>query len=358
VLVRRLRLTNLRSRHTLEVELGPGLTVFVGPNGAGKTTVLEAATLLLQGTPLRAGSVRDLISRDQDHLRVEVQLEQAGVTISAAAAYSRGGERRLTADGALLEDSSRWREALPIRTFVPDDLRLIKGSPRRRREYLDTLVTRSEPGYSGTLRRYEEALAQRNVLLRSGRGGTNGAQFGPWEKILAQTGLAVCGRRSATLASFIVSFQRTHAELTGDPADTLRLVYRTNVADLDMAGYQERLAEMRSADRQRTYTHLGPHRDDLRLMRRGLDMRDCASQGEQRAALLTLVLAEWEYQCSVAQKPLLLLDDVMSELDEARRRALVALVRQGGQTVITTTDLRYFSSEELHEATVVELTGG
>jgi len=81
-------------------------------------------------------------------------------------------------------------------------------------------------------------------------------------------------------------------------------------------------------------------------MRRGLDMRDCASQGEQRAALLALVLAEWDYQCGVAQKPLLLLDDVMSELDEARRRALVALVRRGGQTVITTTDLRYFSPEE------------
>lgn len=358
MLVRGLRLTNLRSRHALEVQLGPGLTVLVGPNGAGKTTVLEAATLALQGTPLRVGSVRDLISRDQDHLRVEVQLEHDGATVTAAAAYSRGGERRLTADGALLGDSSRWRETLPVRTFVPDDLRLIKGSPRRRREYLDTLAARCEPGYADTLRRYEEALAQRNMLLRGGRGGVDSAQFGPWETILAQTGLAVSGWRSATLASFIVSFQRTYADLTGDPADTLRLVYRSNVADLDVAGYQERLADMRNADRQRTYTHLGPHRDDLRLMRRGLDMRDCASQGEQRAALLTLVLAEWEYQCGVAQTPLLLLDDVMSELDEARRRALVALVRRGGQTVITTTDLRYFSSEELREVTVVELTGG
>ncbi|MFH0917410.1 MAG: AAA family ATPase, partial [bacterium] len=236
--VRRLRLTNLRSRRSLEVELGPGLTVLAGPNGAGKTTVLEAAALVLHGSMLRPGSVRDLINRSEDFLRVEIDLEEAGVTVTAAAAFSRGGERRLTADGALLEDSSRWRDTVPVRTFVPDDLRLIKGGPRRRREYLDALAGRREPAYPGALRRYEEALAQRNTLLRTPRAGFDDGQFAPWEKILAQTGLAVSQWRAATLASFIASFQRTHADLTGDPVDSLRLIYRTNVADLDEEGYQ------------------------------------------------------------------------------------------------------------------------
>jgi DNA replication and repair protein RecF len=354
--VGRLRLTNVRSRRSLEVELGPGLTVLAGPNGAGKTTVLEAAALVLHGSLLRPGTVRDLINRDEDFLRVEIDLEEAGVTVTAAAGFSRGGERRLTADGALLEDSSRWRDSVPVRSFVPDDLRLIKGSPRRRREYLDALAGRCDPAHLGALRRYEEALSQRNTLLRTARGSADGTQFAPWEKILAQTGLAVSRGRANALASFIASFQRTHASLTDGPVDSLRLVYRTNVADLDEQGYQDRLAEMRSADQQRTYTHLGPHRDDLRLLRRGLDVRDCASQGEQRAALLALVLAEWQHVCDSPSKPLLLLDDVMSELDEDRRRALVALVQRGGQTVITTTDLRYFSPEELHEAAVVELS--
>jgi DNA replication and repair protein RecF len=348
----------MRSRRALEVELGPGVTVLVGPNGAGKTTVLEATALVLEGSPLRNGTVRDLISRGEEHLRVEVELEEAGTKVTAAAAHSREGERRLTADGAPLEDSSRWREAMPVRTFVPDDLRLIKGSPRRRREYLDTLAARCEPGYREVLRCYEEALAQRNALLRTVRGEPRDDQFSPWEQILAQTGLAVSGSREAALASFIGPFQKTHAELTGESAGALHVVYRTNVAGLDEAGYRERLAEMRGADRQRTYTHLGPHRDDLRLLRGGLDVRDCASQGEQRAALLTLVLAEWEYLCGTARQPLLLLDDVMSELDEARRRALLGFVRRGGQVVISTTDLRYFSPEELEESTVVELTVG
>jgi DNA replication and repair protein RecF len=113
---------------------------------------------------------------------------------------------------------------------------------------------------------------------------------------------------------------------------------------------------MRTADRQRTFTHLGPHRDDFRLVRAGLDMRDCASQGEQRAAVLTLVLAEWDYLRDKGPKTLLLLDDVMSELDGARRRALLDVVCRGGQVVITTTDLRYFTDEELSLATVIDLT--
>jgi DNA replication and repair protein RecF len=363
MLVSRARLCNVRSRSSLEVEFGSGLTVLVGPNGAGKTTVLEALTLVLRGDLLRAAGVRDLINREGEYLRVELELEESGVRTVATAAYSRDGQRRLTADGAVLEDARRWQEALPLRSFVPDDLRLIKSGPRRRREYLDELAARCEPGYRATLDRYAEALAQRNMLLRMSRHGGHDAQFTPWETILAQAGLAVSAARATTLASFVGHFQRAYGDLTGEVAETLHLVYRSNIAGLEEGEYRERLAEMRDADRQRTFTHLGPHRDDLRLMRGGLDMRECASQGEQRAAVLTLVLAEWEQSCGQAArpslsggpKPLLLLDDVMSELDESRRRALVRMVKRGGQVIVTTTDLRYFSNGELEDSTVVDL---
>jgi DNA replication and repair protein RecF len=358
VLLRRLTLTNLRSRSSLTVDLGPGLNVLVGPNGAGKTTVLEAAVLALDGAQLRAGPLRDLIKYGKDHLRVEAELEEAGTRLTAAAGYSRDGERRLTAGGLPLADYLRWREAIPIRTFVPDDLRLIKGGPHRRRDYLDTLAEVGDPGYASILKQYEEALTQRNALLRHARGSSDDSHFGPWEKILAATGLVVCERRAAVLGGFIAAFQQMHRDLTSEPADAFHLVYRTNAADLDSGSYQTRLAEMRNADRQRTFTHLGPHRDDFRLFRAGLDMRDCASQGEQRAALLSLVLAEWDYLRTTGPPPLLLLDDVMSELDEYRRRALLRIVRRGGQVMVTATDLGYFSPEELDEAAVVELDRG
>jgi len=352
-----LRLTNLRCRHDLEVALADGLNILVGPNGAGKTTVLEAASLVLRGAPLRTTNIKDVMSRGRDHLRVEIDLcdMPTGSVLVAAAAHNRDGERRLTADGAPLDDAGRWKELLPVRTFAPDDMRLIKGSPRRRREYLDILATRRFPEFPGTLRRYDEALSQRNSLLRTSRGGFREPEFEPWEALLAQKGLLVAGWRAAALGAFVGAFQRTHEELTGEPAESLRLVYRTNVAELDEAGYRGRLAGSREVDRQRTYTHLGPHRDDLRLTRAGLDMRESASQGEQRTALLALVLAEWEGLLAGPARPLLLLDDVMSELDISRRRRLITLARRGGQTLVTTTDLRYFSEEELDRAHVVDL---
>lgn len=356
MLLERIVLSNLRSRPTLSVDLGPGTTILVGPNGAGKTTVLEAAVLVLCGEPLRSGSVRDLITHGCEHLRVEATLRDGRSTVTAAAACSRDGERRLSAGGRALADCSRWRESLPVRTFVPDDLRLIKGSPRRRRSYLDTLAARRDPEYPQILKQYEEALSQRNVLLRATRHSGDDTQFSPWENILAESGIAVCERRAEALGAFISAFQQMHQDLTGEPADGFRLTYRTNVAGLDRDAYRDRLAVSRKADRQRTYTHLGPHRDDFRLMRGALDMRDCASQGEQRAALLTLVLAEWEHLRSAGPAPLLLLDDVMSELDEERRRAFLSIVGRGGQVVITATDLRYFSESELDAAEVVALS--
>ena len=314
--------------------------------------------LALQGDTLRSCSVRDLITQGETHLRVELDLDDNGDRVTAAAAYSRGGDRRLSASGLPLTDFSRWRETLPVRTFVPDDLRLIKGSPRRRRAYLDSLATRRDHGYGAALKDYEEALTQRNILLRTTRTSRDDSQFAPWEVILAETGLAVCESRAAALSEFIGAFQQMHEDLTGEPVETFHLTYRTNVVGLDKDGYQERLAEARDADRQRTFTHLGPHRDDFRLMRAELDMRDCASQGEQRAALLTLVLAEWQHLSKIGPPPLLLLDDVMSELDEERRRALLRIVGREGQVVVTTTDLRYFTKAELEEATVVELNLG
>lgn len=359
MLVRSVALANVRARSELRVDLASGLNILVGPNGAGKTTVLEALSLVLQGSVLRPGSMRDLIKREETFLRIEVSLAtDTGASITAAAAYTRDGERRLAADGAELEDASRWRELVPMRTFVPDDLRLIKGSPRRRRDYLDVLTARKGPAFRSTLRQYEEALTQRNSLLRSRWAGDDPQQFAPWEMILAQSGTAVSLARGARLQDFVAIFQETYGAVTGEDPNSIRLIYRSNVAGLDAEAYAERLAGMREADRQRSFTHLGPHRDDLRLVRRGLDMRECASQGEQRAALLALVLAEWAESGAPGRRPLLLLDDVMSELDEERRRALVNVVASSRQAIATTTDLRYFSDEELAGANVVELRPG
>lgn len=350
------RLTNVRCHRKLELSLGPGLTVLVGANGAGKTTVLEALALVLRGETLRATSARELITQGEEFLRIEVELEEGGRKITAAAAYSREGEKRLSGDGALLDNATRWSEELPLCTFLPDDLRLIKGSPRHRRRYLDRLALQSHPQYGEILAQYEEALAQRNSLLRLPGGELAEAAFVPWERLLARCGLALARLRSQVLASLAPRFQEQHAALTGGPPEAYRLLYRTNTAGLDEEEYEKRLRDSRALDRRRTYTGLGPHRDDLVVMAGGMDVREFASQGEQRTALLALVLSEWQWYRQGPRLPLLLLDDVMSELDLARRRALIGLLQGDGQVVITATDRRYFTDEELKTALVLEVS--
>ena len=145
VLARGIRLINVRVHSELDVAPGPGLTILVGSNGVGKTSILEAVALVLRGGMLRSGAVKDLIQWGEDYMRIEVDLGVDRAAVTATGGYSRSGERRLTADGSPLEDPSRWRELFPVRGFVPDDLRLIKGSPRRRREYLDELAARADP---------------------------------------------------------------------------------------------------------------------------------------------------------------------------------------------------------------------
>ncbi|MCX8033367.1 MAG: DNA replication and repair protein RecF [Thermoleophilia bacterium] len=392
-------LTNVRCHRTTRVSLGEGLTILTGPNGSGKTSILEGLLYGLTGRSLRGAPLSELITTGEDFLRVEVSVARRPVAsdtgnqphgpkadpalsrstelpptsqalpgsspqgvpgsspqtirVTVGAAYSRVGERRLTVDGAQVESPGRWPDLLPVVTFTPDDLRLVKGSPANRREYLDRLADRRFPSYGDTLRRYEEALNQRNALLRNPTVAVGDAAFAPWEQLLAALGLAVAQNRAALLADLAPLFQHHYALLSGEAPDAVRLIYRTNVAGLDPDTYATRLLESRAIDRQRTFTHLGPHRDDFRVLHHGLDARDFGSQGEQRTAVLALVLAEWSYWRRLGTSPLLLLDDVMSELDEERRRALLRVLRGMGQVVITAVDLRYFSPDELANARIV-----
>jgi DNA replication and repair protein RecF len=372
VLLQHIRLVNVRCHRSMEVELGSGLTVLVGANGAGKTTVLEAIHLLFRGGSPRTAQPRELVTTTETVLRVEGDLTSEPVSessegavdtrpgsgagargnMTAAVGYGVDGERRMTAGGAPLSDALRWEETFPVRMFLPDDLRLVKGSPRRRRLYLDGLAASVWPPYRQTLSRYEEALQQRNTLLRM---GVTGPEHAPWEALLAREGLTVVLARARTLQAITVAYTATHRTLAEGGGEAA-LSYRTNVADCDEPAYRERLAAHRATDRQRTFTHSGPHRDDVRFLFDGRDLRDYGSQGEQRTAVLALLLAEraWRAQEGGAI-PMLLLDDVMSELDGARRRALMGLLTGGGQTVLTTTDLHYFTPAELAELTVVRL---
>lgn len=339
------------------MDLGPGVNALVGANGAGKTSVLEAVHLALRGSSPRTRSLRDVIRRGEDVLRVEVEVDYGDRTVMGATGYDRSGERRLTRDGAPLADYARWEEELPVRVFLPDHLLLVKGGPRRRRRYADGLALAIHRGYREIQAEYEEALRQRNYLLRRGAA----AEHAAWEGVLSERGLELTRLRGAVLQAFSPRFAQGFALLAPSEPEEARLVYRTNASGLTGSEYRERLEEERPADRNRGYTRLGPHRDDVRLFLGDRDLREFGSQGEQRTALLGLLLGERRWLREEAGMwPLLLLDDVMSELDAERRRALFGALEEGGQTLITTTTTDYFTSGELANMTVVRIgpTGG
>ncbi len=349
----RLDLTNVRCHSALVVEPGPAMTVLVGANGAGKTTVLEAAHVVLAGSSPRTKVLRELIRQGEELFRVEASLRPgSNGRVTVAFGYAATGDRRVSCDGLALADCARIEAMLPVRMFLPDDLQLIKGGPRLRRQYLDRLAGSGDPLFRQVLVEYEEALRQRNHLLHR---GIVGADHSPWEAILADRGPAVGRGREHTLARFAPVFSRVHAALAGAEAGSASVVYRTNTPGLEPADYRERLACEREGDRQGGFTRSGPHRDDLRILLERRDLRDYGSQGEQRTAVLALLLAEGKWLEEEGRRPpLLLLDDVMSELDQDRRRAFLTLLAPR-QALITTTDLHYFTGEELADMTIVSL---
>jgi len=337
VRVERIALRDFRSYERAEIALGPGLTIVHGANGAGKTNLLEALYFGCTGRSFRTSNDRHLVRHGAQAARVVVSGTDADGRHELAVGIEPGHVKRMTSDGAMIERITDAPHRPLLSVFSPDRLELVKGQPGVRRAHLDQLVAALWPGRAATRRSYNQALAQRNALLgriRSGRVATDA--LAPWNAALAEAGVALASDRAEATQRIADSFAR-HAQelgLTGEAA----VRYRSRAAR-DPDALAEELAERLDTDLARGYTTHGPHRDDLSLSRDGRDLRAFGSQGEQRLALLALLLAERDALAAERTRPpLLLLDDVMSELDSARRARLAEELRRDGQAIVTATE--------------------
>jgi DNA replication and repair protein RecF len=341
VLATRLRLRDFRSYAAADVALGGGLTVVHGPNGAGKTNLLEALYFGCTGRSCRTSNEREVVRFGCKVTRVEVDLrDDEGAEHTLTVGFEPGEAKRLQADGATVERIDVQARPL-ICVFLPDRLELVKGPPALRRSHVDQVVAAMWPGRSATRRAYGQALAQRNALLARVRSGLASASSLPaWDAELARHGIALRHDRAAAIDALAPRFGRLAAALgLGDGAE---LRYKPRSRAADAAGLAAELAEHTASDLERGFTGHGPHRDDLALLRAGRELRAYGSQGEQRLALLALLLAEREALAATRRAvPLMLLDDVMSELDPDRRALLAQMLGGEGQSVITTTDLAH-----------------
>ena len=339
-----LRVRDVRTYAASDVALGPGLTVIYGPNGAGKTNLLEAAYLACTGRSFRQAGDQEIVHRGAEAAHVTAEVTTAHGTSSLTVGIEPGERRRLRVDGnpveSLLDHPARPR----LSVFLPDRMVLVKGGPALRRSHVDQLVAVLRPSAAPVRRSYHEALRQRNALLASLRARGAGVEqavdeLRPWDQAVGRSAAALTTARAEVVATINPAVTE-RAEQLG-LAGTLEIAYRPRSSD-DADEVVVALRERIPGDLERGFTHHGPHRDDLAVRRDGRLLHRYGSQGEQRLALLALLLGETDViERSTGQRPILLLDDVMSELDVVRRTRLVDVIASRGQALVTVTEAEH-----------------
>src|SRR3954454_25251035 len=345
--VTRLALRNFRSYEAAEVRLGPGLTVVTGPNGAGKTILLEAIYFACTGRSCRTANEREVVRFGAGVVRLELEAERDAESHRITVGFEPGETKRLQVDGATVDRLTDSAARPLVSVFLPDRLELVLGAPALRRAHLDQVIAALWPARVGTRRAYAAALAQRNALISAIRAGRAGRSSLPaWDLELARHGVALAADRAAAVAQLAEPFAATAEALGLEGGAELAYRPRSKVATAEELAAE--LAGRVEGDLERGFTGHGPHRDELVLRRSGRELRTYGSRGQQRLGLLALLLVERGVLAAErGAAPLMLLDDVTSELDSLRRERLVEALREGGgQSVIATTDLAHVPGSE------------
>ena len=358
--LRALRLVNFRNYADAAVLLAPGLNVVVWENAQGKTNLLEAISFTVTGSSPRTTNDPEVVRWGEGFARTEarISLDGSAGERQVAVGYAPGQKKRLTVDGApapSLTNYAAGGAGIRVVTFFPDDIRIVKGAPADRRVFLDDLLSSLRSSYALAATEYARAVQQRNQLLRRIRDGMSSERtLSTWDRKVVELGETVLRGRSAAIGPLESYFEASLRALYGPEKAALRYSYS---APLD--GYAEALREAHRADIERGTTSVGPHRDDFEVLLGGVSLTTFGSQGQQRLATLALKFAAKDHlQAETGEDPILLFDDVMSELDERRREYLAEYFLERTQAVISTTNLDYFEGEILDRAHVVRISGG
>lgn len=393
--LKHLSLTHFRNFARLDVQVPPHAVLIVGRNAQGKTSLLEAVYYLATLDSFHADSDRQLINfLEARNLLAVARLQAAFVRqgrehqleIRVIKEQTRSGVERsrkeVLLDGVKRKASEVIGQFQAV-LFLPQMLQIVEGSPRHRRRYLDLALAQVQSQYAEQAGEYENVLTQRNALLRQlSENGGDASQLDFWDQRLAARGAQVLAARFGAIQEMEQLAGRLHHELTRG-AEVLRLSYQPSYDPLPApagqrtlldaptdrsgisaekieSGYLAALQKARREDIARGTTSLGPHRDELRFLGNGVDLGSYGSRGQVRTTLLTLKLAELEWMhARSGHRPVLLLDEVLAELDEARRADLLGrLQASSDQVLLTTTDFNLFTPKFLEGAARWEIEGG
>jgi DNA replication and repair protein RecF len=355
LLLRSLGLRNHRNYAQLDLIPGTGVNVFIGPNGQGKTNLLEAVAMLALSSSPRSRRELELIGPVAPVSRIAAEVETAGAKTEIAITLTLEGERArrvIEVDGVrrrAFDLPGRFRVTL----FWPDDLGLVKAGPELRRRFLNQMLVQVEPGYARALAGLKRVLEQRNSLLKKIAAGQEAdGVLDAWDLELVRIGGEVVAARAAAVLELEPEATAYHAEIAA--GERLEIRYEGPPENFAEAVYNSRPEDLR-----RGATTVGPHRDDVRVMLGGQEARAYGSQGQQRTAVVSLKLAEAALVTRrTGERPVLLLDDVLSELDAERRAALLRQVAGGGQVIITSAEAGPFPPDLIANARVWMVSQG
>jgi DNA replication and repair protein RecF len=365
VRLRTLTLQDFRNLAEVTLTPSPRLTVLLGQNGQGKTNLLEAVYLLTTLRPLRASRLSELIRFGQPRATVAARVDGPGGERTLAVEVVPGG-RTASLDGKPIERLDAYLDGLAAVCFSPDDLLLVKGGPDGRRRFLDRAAFNRWPAVLGEAREFVRALRSRNAAIRDRRTYQPQVEES-FREPLIRAAARMLRRRRDVAVELEPRLAAAFAEISGPGAPLAALAYRPS-GGLDLAGdeaalaasYAEALAQRLPRDLERGYTTCGPHMDDVLLGIGGRAAKLYGSQGQQRAYVLALRIAEVENLRAVLDRPpLLLLDDVSSELDPAKNGFLLAYVASlPAQAFLTSTDRRLIEPAAGPETAFLRVDGG
>jgi DNA replication and repair protein RecF len=355
---RRVGLADFRNYSSATVEPAPGLNAIVGPNGQGKTNLLEAIHLCATGRTLRG-------RRDGQAVRFGAREAVVRGTFGppdneVEARIPTEGRKTVLWNGSRLPRAADLAGRAPCVCFTSASLAIVDGAPEERRAFLDTESSQLYPAYVQVLAEYKRALLQRNYALRSWRdqGLAPDGQLDAWDEALARRGAEVRSHRRRWVAELAADVAGAYRSVGG--TEEVELAYETADDAVTAEELAALLARGRPSDRDRGSTQAGPHRDDLAIRAEGASARDFASQGQRRSLVLALKLAvHRRIAASTGRLPILLLDDVFSDLDARRRAALMGQAREsGGQVFVTGTEAEMLGDEAVYSAALLRVMSG
>lgn len=361
--VKKVTLRNYRNYNNLSISLHPGLNIFFGDNAQGKTNFIESIYLCGTGRSHRTFREKELIAWNAENGYVKTDLERMGIDTSIEINLFSGRPKIVKVSGAKINKLSELLGCLNVVVFSPEDLKLVKEGPVFRRRFLDIEISQVKPGYYYNIHQYNKALLQRNNLLKSIRYDRSLMNtLDVWDEQLSQYGSYIVRYRSDFIGKIAILAKLVHRKIT-DGKEDLCISYSSqfgkynNREDIKKSIYNK-LGSNRAADILRCTTSAGPHRDDINFFIDNIDVKTYGSQGQQRTSALSCKLAELEFMKGESgEYPVLLLDDVLSELDVNRQKFLLENLKNI-QTVLTCTSISDIEEFRKSDRYVFEVKNG